>query len=78
MKLAFASRPLEPVRPSPFPHVLVDNWLDAGLYVRLRASFPSCPANIVPTGFTLLWGYPADDRLIAALSPRMRRRARPH
>ena len=64
MELAFASRPLESVRASPFPHVLADDWLDPDLYERLRTSFPSCPANTGPTGFTLFWGDPAYDRLI--------------
>lgn len=63
--MMFASRPLEPVRASPFPHVLADDWLDGGLYERLRQSFPLCPANTGPTGFTLFWGDPAYDRLIA-------------
>lgn len=53
------------VRSAPFPHVLADQWLDADLYERLRRSFPPCPPNSGPTGFTLFAGDPDYDRLIA-------------
>ncbi len=54
-----------PVVQRPFPHILADRWLDADLYERLRRSFPDCPPNSGPTGFTLFWGDPDYDRLIA-------------
>jgi hypothetical protein len=54
-----------PVAEHPFPHILVDQWLDPALYERLRRSFPDCPPNSGPTGFTLFWGDPEHDRLIA-------------
>lgn len=54
-----------PVRETPFAHVLADDWLDGDLYGALRASFPECPPATGPTGFTLFWGDPAYDRLIA-------------
>jgi hypothetical protein len=54
-----------PVTGRPFPHVLADDWLDPGLYDRLRRSFPDCPPNSGPTGFTLFWGDPDYDRLVA-------------
>jgi hypothetical protein len=60
-----ADDPAEEIRERPFPHLLVDNWLDPDLYARLAASFPSCPANSGPTGYTLFWGDPDYDRLIA-------------
>ncbi|AQR72319.1 2OG-Fe(II) oxygenase [Sphingomonas sp. LM7] len=52
------------VRPQPFTHMLVDDWLEADLYARLRDSFPPCPANTGPTGYTLFWGDPEYDRLV--------------
>ena len=55
----------ETVRAEPFPHVLADRWLDPALYEALRASFPECPPASGPTGFTLFWGDPDYDRLIA-------------
>jgi hypothetical protein len=54
-----------PVAGHPFPHILVDQWLDSDLYERLRRTFPHCPPNSGPTGFTLFWGDAAHDRLIA-------------
>ena len=53
------------VRVSPFPHILADQWLDPELYERLRRSFPHCPPNSGPTGYTLFAGDPDYDRLIA-------------
>jgi hypothetical protein len=55
----------ERIRSLPFPHMLADDWLEPGLYRRLRDSFPHCPPNSGPTGFTLFWGDPDYDRLIA-------------
>jgi hypothetical protein len=52
------------IRSSPFPHMLVDDWLEPGLYRRLCDSFPHCPPNSGPTGYTLFWGDPDYDRLI--------------
>ena len=54
-----------PVAEAPFPHVLADDWLDSAAYSRLAASFPDCPRNSGPTGYTLFWGDPEYDRLIA-------------
>jgi hypothetical protein len=53
----------------PFPHCLVDDWLDAYLYRGLCASFPTCPPNSGPTGYTLFWGDGDYDRLIASSGP---------
>jgi hypothetical protein len=39
--------------------------LDPDLYARLAGSFPLCPANTGPTGYTLFWGDPEYDRLMA-------------
>ena len=56
---------IAPVCALPFPHALADQWLDADLYERLRRSFPHCPPNTGPTGFTLSAGDADYDRLIA-------------
>jgi hypothetical protein len=56
---------LLPVREAPFAHVLADGWLEADLYTALCRSFPDCPPGTGPTGFTLFWGDPAYDRLMA-------------
>jgi predicted 2-oxoglutarate/Fe(II)-dependent dioxygenase YbiX len=53
------------VRSHPFSHILVDNWLDKNLYGRLASSFPHCPANSGPTGYTLFRGDPEYDRLMS-------------
>lgn len=53
------------VREQPFSHVLVDDWLESDLYEALRDSFPECPANTGPTGYTLFWGDPEYDRLVS-------------
>ncbi|MEZ5709248.1 MAG: 2OG-Fe(II) oxygenase [Blastomonas sp.] len=56
---------VEPVSPAPFDHLLIDDYLDPALYAELAASFPDCPPNSGPTGYTLYWGDPEYDRLIA-------------
>ena len=50
----------------PFPHVLVDDYLDADTYSALAASFPDCGPNSGPTGFTMFWGDKDYDALIAS------------
>jgi hypothetical protein len=55
-----------PLRDSPFPHVLVDDWLEPALYAAIEQRFPLCPPNSGPTGFTLHWGDPDYDSLIAS------------
>lgn len=52
------------VRSSPFPHILMDDWLEPDLYARLRDSFPYCPPNSGPTGYTLFSGDRDYERLI--------------
>jgi hypothetical protein len=47
---------LLPVTDRPFPHVVVDDYLPADLYARLTSTFPECPANSGPTGFSCFWG----------------------
>jgi hypothetical protein len=55
---------LAPVIERPFPHVVVDDYLEPGLYRRLVGSFPECPPNSGPTGFTCFWGDPEYDQLL--------------
>ena len=53
-----------PVASQPFPHVLVDDWLDTAFYAELAGTFPDCPPASGPTGYTLFWGDPDYDRLV--------------
>jgi hypothetical protein len=53
------------IRRTPFPHVVVDNFIAPSLYQALCSSFPVCPANSGPTGYSYFWGDPEYDALIA-------------
>ncbi|WBY07985.1 hypothetical protein PIB19_22575 [Sphingomonas sp. 7/4-4] len=44
------------VADDPFPHILVDDYLDSELYGALTDSFPQCGPNTGPTGYTMFWG----------------------
>lgn len=57
------------VEERPFAHVLADAWLDDDLYRDLCGSFPTCPPNSGPTGYTLFWGDDEYDRLIGSGGP---------
>ncbi|MEA2337297.1 MAG: hypothetical protein QOE82_1304 [Thermoanaerobaculia bacterium] len=48
----------------PFPYVANDRFIDPQLYAQLRDSFPVCPPNTGPTGFSLFWGDAAYQRLL--------------
>lgn len=50
----------------PYPHVMVDGYLAADEYDALRESFPACPANSGPTGYSRFWGDPEFDTLLDA------------
>jgi hypothetical protein len=50
---------------APFPHFVADDWLEPELYRALVDSFPECPPASGPTGFTMFWGDPDYDALIA-------------
>lgn len=54
------------VTDEPFPHVLVDDYLDPELYRALAGSFPECGPNTGPTGYTMFWGDEDYDALIAS------------
>lgn len=56
-----------PVAPTPFPHVVKDGFLDCDAYRTIAASFPACPANSGPTGFSVF----QDDPTFAALLERV-------
>jgi hypothetical protein len=58
-----------PVVDRPFPHVLVDHYLDAGLYSELADGFPECPPNSGPTGYSCFWGDPEYEQLLAQSPP---------
>ena len=53
------------IRPHPFPHTVVENFIEPSLYKALCTSFPVCPANSGPTGHSYFWGDPEYDALIA-------------
>jgi len=57
---------LAPVSNHPFPHVLLDSYLEPELYQALAESFPECPPASGPTGFTCFWGDPDYEALLAA------------
>lgn len=40
----------------PFPHLIHDHFIQPQIYEQLRRSFPKCPPNTGPTGFSLYWG----------------------
>lgn len=52
------------IQTTPFAHILLEEALEPALYESLCATFPDCPPNRGPTGFTLFWGDPSFDRLI--------------
>jgi hypothetical protein len=54
------------VRDWPFPHVTADNYLDADDYNALRRTFPACPPNSGPTGYSRFWGDADFDALLDA------------
>lgn len=54
------------VRDWPFPHVTIDGFLDVAEYDALRRSFPACPPNSGPTGYSRFWGDEDFDALLDA------------
>jgi 2OG-Fe(II) oxygenase superfamily len=52
----------------PFPHVTLDDFIDPATYDALRSSFPDCPANSGPTGYSHFWGDDGYDALLDANS----------
>jgi hypothetical protein len=53
-----------PIAREPFVHVLRDQFIDPQNYVRVCESFPTCPAKIGPTGYSLYWGDEDYERLL--------------
>ncbi len=54
------------VRPQPFPHVVIEDYLPAPVYEEMERTFPTCPPRSGPTGFTSFWGDEDYDALIAS------------
>jgi 2OG-Fe(II) oxygenase superfamily len=54
------------VNPAPFPHVVQENFIAPQTYRELRESFPTCPPQTGPTGFSLYWGDEAYQQLLDA------------
>ncbi len=48
----------------PFPHVINDQFIEPEIYRQLRESFPNCPPNTSPTGYSLYWGDDDYRRLL--------------
>ena len=57
---------LLPTTDKPFPHVTADSFLEPEAYRALSTSFPLCPPNSGPTGYSYFWGDPAFDALLEA------------
>jgi hypothetical protein len=55
-----------PINSDPFPHVVHEQFIRPEIYRRLCDSFPSCPPKAGPTGFSLYWGDPGYEQLLAA------------
>jgi hypothetical protein len=57
---------LEPTRlhRRPFEHVIVNGFIDPEIYRELVRTFPACPRNGGPTGYSCFWGDPIYDALI--------------
>ncbi len=53
------------IRPTPFWHICQDGVLDPDLYQSAVESFPLCPPASGPTGFSLFWGDPEYNDLVA-------------
>ena len=53
------------VRRQPFPHIVKDNFVAPELYQALRRSFPDCPPNSGPTGYSYFWGDAEYEKLMA-------------
>jgi hypothetical protein len=48
----------------PFPHVVNKAFIEAQSYRELCRTFPTCPPQIGPTGFSLYWGDEAYQQLL--------------
>jgi hypothetical protein len=54
------------LRPGPFPHVVIEDYLPASVYEEMERTFPTCPPRSGPTGYTSFWGDADYDALMAA------------
>jgi hypothetical protein len=55
---------LSPVNAEPFSHLIVDEFIEAKHYKQLCDSFPNCPPQTGPSGFSLYWGDPGYQMLL--------------
>jgi hypothetical protein len=55
-----------PLIDQPFPHVMVDDFIDSADYEVLSSTFPHCPPNSGPTGYSRFWGDADYDALLDA------------
>jgi hypothetical protein len=54
------------VETAPFPHVSKDGLVAPSVFERLCETFPACPPSTGPSGFSLYWGDPGYEDLLAA------------
>lgn len=52
------------VNEQPFPHLLHHHFIQPEIYEQLRRSFPKCPRNTGPTGYSLYWGDKSYQKLL--------------
>jgi hypothetical protein len=50
---------------TPFPHILGNEFIEPQYYRELSRSFPACPPQKGPTGFSLYWGDHGYQELLA-------------
>lgn len=48
----------------PFPHLIHDHFIQPEVYEQLCRSFPKCPRNTGPTGYSLYWGDKEYQKLL--------------
>ncbi|MCA1636226.1 MAG: polysaccharide pyruvyl transferase family protein [Acidobacteria bacterium] len=48
----------------PFPHLIHDHFIQPESYEQLRRSFPKCPPNTGPTGYSLYWSDKGYQKLL--------------
>ena len=52
------------VNEQPFPHLIHEHFIQPEIYEQLRGSFPNCPPNTGPTGYSLYWGDKGYQKLL--------------
>lgn len=54
-----------PLIETPFEHVLHEQFIAPEAFAQLRDTFPTCPPASGPTGYSMYWGDPGYDQLLA-------------